>query len=119
MPLCEMTCGGSPPMSSPSRTIRPAVGRSTPVRQLNSVDFPAPFGPMTARISPGATASETWLSAVRPPNRTVRPSVRRIGGGAVTGPGPTTAPPLCASVTPADLGELAAGGEDRLLLGND
>ena len=64
------------------------MGRSTPVRQLNSVDFPAPLGPMTARISPGATASETWLRAVRPPNLTVSPSVRRMAGGAAPGPGP-------------------------------
>ena len=28
------------------------MGRSTPVRQLKNVLFPAPFGPMIARISP-------------------------------------------------------------------
>src|SRR5262245_10226084 len=109
-----MACGGSPVMSSSYRRTRPEVGRSTPVRQLNRVDFPAPFGPMTARISPGATASETWLRAVRPPNCTVRPSVRRIAGEAVPGPGRGAATPR-ASVTPAALGELAAGWEDRLL----
>ena len=60
----------------------PPVGRSTPVRQLKNVDLPAPLGPMMARISPRGTATFTLLSAVRPPKRTLRPSVRRMGRGA-------------------------------------
>ena len=52
MPFCEMRLGGRPVMSSPLNTMRPAVGRSTPVRQLKNVLLPAPFGPMMARISP-------------------------------------------------------------------
>jgi hypothetical protein len=31
--------------------VRDSVGRNTPVRQLKNVLLPAPFGPMTARIS--------------------------------------------------------------------
>ena len=54
MPFCEIRFGGSPVMSSPSNRMRPEVGRSTPVRQLKKVLLPAPFGPMTARISPRA-----------------------------------------------------------------
>ena len=38
------------------------------------MDLPAPFGPMTALISPSATRSETSSTAVRPPKRRVRPS---------------------------------------------
>src|SRR5712691_9508252 len=97
----EITCGGSPAMSSPWNTIWPLVGRSTPVTQLKRVDLPAPFGPMIPRIWPGGTATETWSRAVNPPNRTVSCSVRRIGAAPVT------------------LGELAGGWEERLLLGND
>src|SRR3990172_5904261 len=92
---------GSPAMSSPSKTIRPAVGRSTPVTQLKNVDFPAPFGPMIARTSPRGTATETSLSAVSPPNRTVSRSVRRIAESDVT------------------LGVLAGGRHDRLFLRDD
>src|SRR5205085_784705 len=100
MPFCEIRLGGSPAMFSPLNRMRPAVGRSTPVRQLNKVLLPAPFGPMTARISPGSTSNETLLSAVKPPKRSVSPSVRRIG--------PATY-----------LRELARRREDRLLLRHD
>ena len=68
MAFCEIRCGGSPVRSSPSNTMRPEVGAITPVTQLKKVDFPAPFGPMMARISPRGTVSETLLSAVNPPN---------------------------------------------------
>src|SRR4029434_1344323 len=66
-------------MSSPLNTMRPLVGRSTPVRQLKNVDFPAPLGPMIPRISPRGTEMLTLLTAARPPNRTVSDSVLRIG----------------------------------------
>jgi hypothetical protein len=36
-----------------------------------SVVLPAPFGPMTPTISPGAAWSDTRSSAVSPPNATV------------------------------------------------
>ena len=109
----EMRCGGSPVMSSPSKMIRPVVGRITPVMQLKNVDLPAPFGPMMARISPGCTVMQTLLSAVSPPKRTVRPSTRRIGAPprlfteAAILPGPVT------------LGKLAGRREDCRLLGDD
>ena len=45
----------------------------TPVSRLNSVDFPAPFGPMSAWIAPSNTSKETSSTAVRPPKRRVRP----------------------------------------------
>ena len=37
---------------------------------MNIVDLPAPFGPMTAWMVPGATVNETSESAVMAPNRT-------------------------------------------------
>ena len=39
---------------SPSSTISPAVGGKNPLIMLKKVVLPAPFGPMTARSSPGA-----------------------------------------------------------------
>src|SRR5438132_7189923 len=108
-----MRCGGSPAMSSPSKMILPAVGRSTPVTQLKNVDLPAPFGPIMARISPGWTAMETLLSAVSPPKRTVRPSVYKIGA----------APRLSAGMAmlrgTVMLVELTGRREDRRLLWDD
>src|SRR5712664_5011998 len=102
-------------MSSPWKTIRPAVGRSTPVRQLKNVDLPAPLGPMMPRSWWAGTARDTWLRAVSPPKRTISPSVCRSAG--------TAAPPLPAAAVPrcpsrVTLGELARRREVRLLLGD-
>src|SRR5262244_3866675 len=77
-----MRSGDSPVMSAPSNRMRPEVGRNTPVRQLKNVLLPAPFGPITARISSRTTAKLTLLSAVNPPNRIVRSSVRNMLAGA-------------------------------------
>ena len=52
MPFCEIALDGRPVMSSPLNKMRPLVGRSTPVRQLKKVLFPAPFGPMMAQTLP-------------------------------------------------------------------
>src|SRR5581483_11960898 len=90
-------------MSWPSIRMRPAVGRRTPVMQLKRVDLPAPLGPMTARISPRRTLSDTRSSAVRPPKRTVRSSVRRIAGS------PPSTPTTRGPVTPPGVGPLRRG----------
>src|SRR5215510_8771328 len=109
-------------MSSPSNTIRPLVGRITPVRELKNVDLPAPLGPMIPRISPRGTEMLTLLTAARPPNRTVRASVWRSGVDSVSVdtlwrmtrrsryPGTLRAP--------MPLGELAGRRDERLLLGD-
>ena len=39
----------------------PACGASSPASTRSSVDLPAPFGPTSATVSPGATASETLV----------------------------------------------------------
>src|SRR5258708_783420 len=77
MPFCEMRSGGNPVISPPSNRMRPAVGRITPVTQLKNVLLPAPLGPITARISSRRRSKLIALSAVRPPKRMVRPSVRK------------------------------------------
>ena len=48
---------------------------------LNSVDFPAPFGPMMPRISPRATAKETPSTARSPPKLLPIFSTRSTGPG--------------------------------------
>src|SRR5580765_6014991 len=102
-------------MSCPSNTMRPLVGRSTPVRQLKKVDLPAPWGPMTARISPCFTGTDTLLSAARPPNRIERPSVLRMTGVAAPRPLPAGA---SEEEVAATLRELAGGGHHGLVLGD-
>src|SRR3954451_8094527 len=56
---------------------------------LKHVVFPAPFGPISPRISPSLMSKSTWSSAVTPPNlmvtlstsrRALRPAVSRIDG---------------------------------------
>src|SRR5262245_33824359 len=129
----ETVWGGRPAMSSPSNTIRPLVGRSTPVRQLKSVDLPAPLGPMIPRISPEGTASDTLLSAASPPKRTVSASVLRIGAALVSvatrariwrsapgTPGRFEHPKLrrAARGPPVSSRELARRRDERLFLGD-
>src|SRR5262249_4821493 len=66
-------------MSRPSTKTWPAVGCRCPVIRLNSVDLPAPFGPMTAAISPSATARSTSETARKPPNDLDRPLTSSTG----------------------------------------
>src|SRR5690242_4652560 len=72
-PMPQILKGATPVMSRPSTTTRPAVGCRWPVMRLNSVDLPAPFGPITAAISPSATTRSTSLTARKPPNDLERP----------------------------------------------
>lgn len=44
----------------------PLVGRSRVVSMFMVVDFPAPFGPRKAKISPAVTEKEMWSTAVKP-----------------------------------------------------
>src|SRR5262245_62344797 len=54
--------------------MRPPLTGSSPEIKLNSVVFPAPFGPISARRSPGCTASVTRSTACNPPNERDTPS---------------------------------------------
>ncbi len=56
-------------MSRPSMKISPESGRSSPLRQRISVDFPAPLRPIMPRISPLRTLSDTPSRAAVVPNR--------------------------------------------------
>ena len=46
-----------PSIRVPSNRTWPSVGRNTPVTTLNTVVLPAPFGPISAKISPARTSS--------------------------------------------------------------
>src|SRR6476619_214056 len=59
--------------------MRPAVGRSTPVRRLITVVLPAPFGPIRAWRAPFSTESDTSFVAMMPPNCFTSPCVCSTG----------------------------------------
>src|SRR4051794_33872318 len=60
-----------PPMLLPLKSTSPDVGAYTPVIVLKHVVFPAPFGPIRPRISPGRMSNDTSSSATTPPKRIV------------------------------------------------
>ena len=53
------TPGPSSNRTRPFTSARPVSGRSSPEITESRVDFPAPFGPSTATVSPGARLSDT------------------------------------------------------------
>ena len=63
----------------PSKTMRPRSGLVKPATISKQVVLPAPLGPMTPRISPGATSKLTWSTATTPPKRRDTLSTVRIG----------------------------------------
>ena len=55
------------PGFTPPMVISPAVGVSSPIEHLISVDLPAPFGPSRPTSLPGSIEKLTSRSATRPP----------------------------------------------------
>src|SRR5258707_9533419 len=103
IPFCATMCTGSPVIFSPAKMTSPAVGFSTLVIRLNTVDLPAPFGPMTARILPASRLMSTASTATSAPKRRTNPLHSSSGIGC-----------LLAAVSRArDLGpRLEAPGQD-------
>src|SRR5690606_34304981 len=66
-------------MSSPARRIVPVSCLSVPQIWWMSVDLPAPFGPISAWISPGRRSSETSSVARSAPNDLLRFDSSRTG----------------------------------------
>src|SRR6266568_8267195 len=62
-----MRCGASPVTFCPRNRTEPASDLRNPERMPNSVDFPAPLGPMSEAMLPAGTARVTSSSAFRPP----------------------------------------------------
>src|ERR1019366_905343 len=80
MPALQVRSGRKPAMSRPSKTMRPLVGAKTPAMRLKSVVLPAPFGPMSATISPWSTRSDTSETAFRPRKYLQAPMISSIAG---------------------------------------
>ncbi len=62
--------------SRPSSSTAPSSGKSKPVRTFTSVDFPAPFGPMSPTTSWRWSSSVTSRSACTPSNARETPAAR-------------------------------------------
>lgn len=56
-PMRLISNGFLPSMRAPCSSTSPLVGAKRPLIRLNSVDLPAPLGPMMATRSPACTAS--------------------------------------------------------------
>ena len=72
-PARTIRCGGRRSMRWPSSSIRPASARTKPEMQLKSVDFPAPFGPISAVIEPASTTREASSTARTPAKALLTP----------------------------------------------
>src|SRR5690348_2845010 len=57
--------------STPSKRMRPSLGRRSPAMQLKKVDLPAPLGPMRPTISPLSTWRSAPATALKLPNALV------------------------------------------------
>src|SRR5260221_14794452 len=67
-PLRERRGAARAVMSSPPKRTCPASGGSSPESCLMKVVLPAPFGPITACVSPARTSKSTWSVATSAPN---------------------------------------------------
>src|SRR5215475_14193136 len=115
MPFCATACTRSPVMFSPAKITSPAVGFSTLVIRLNTVDLPAPFGPMTARILPASRRMSMASTATSAPKRRTNPLHSSSGIGGLRGIGNRRLLPEARRENPPDAlgGEHHEGDEDR------
>ena len=72
-PMRARSSGRSRRMLRPSKVTSPASGSIRPPSTLNSVDLPAPLGPMIPVMLWRAISSEQPASAWKPPNDLTRP----------------------------------------------
>src|SRR5437016_6880403 len=101
MPRLTMRYGASPPISRPSKRIEPASGTRAPASTLKIVLLPEPLGPISPRISPGSTANDTLLTAVKPPKRLLSPSIDNIDDGGSGGAPPDPPERSCVVTGPS------------------
>ena len=71
IPARAMAWGARSRRLRPSYVTRPSSGSYTRLTTLNSVVLPAPFGPISAQISPSPTVNDSCRRATMPPKRTV------------------------------------------------
>src|SRR3954452_11281709 len=81
MPRAAMRCGGTPSIDLPSNDQSPASGLSKPVIRLKNVVLPAPFGPISAVMTPRWTSRWLTSTAVMPPNCRTMLSTSRMESG--------------------------------------
>ncbi|MCY1367448.1 hypothetical protein D9M69_543830 [compost metagenome] len=62
--LIGRSYGGISVMSTPSRKMRPSVGRSKPASMRSKVDLPDPEPPSRAKISPFLISRDTSSTAI-------------------------------------------------------
>ena len=67
MPAALAAVGDANVTGSPSSSMRPSSGVTTPAMILISVDLPAPFSPRIAWMRPASIASSASWSARTPP----------------------------------------------------
>ena len=78
MPSRTRRCAGKPIRFFSSKYKDPASGWYRPESRLSSVDLPAPFGPISAKIDFSATPIETFCTARTPPKLLLIPLARKI-----------------------------------------
>ena len=67
IPRLQMSCDSSPSIRASLKRTVPERAFSIPATVRMREDFPAPFAPTIATISPCGTCSETWSSACASP----------------------------------------------------
>src|SRR5712692_7378035 len=96
-------------MSRSPRKICPRVGGRWPVMRLNSVDLPAPFGPITQAVRPRSTDRLTSWTATKPPNNLDTDSTR---SSMVSAPAARRPPADAISVPEIRLAQRVDGEDD-------
>lgn len=79
MPAWQRSAAGMRVTFRPLKVIVPDDGWYAPATKLKSVDFPAPFGPISPTIEPESTSKEILLLAINPPKRRDKLSISSIG----------------------------------------
>jgi hypothetical protein len=79
-PSCARASGVKSVMSCPSNKTLPMSTDRSPVRQLKNVDLPAPFGPISPRMSPCSSVTEAASTALKLPKAFVRLRASRSMG---------------------------------------
>ena len=80
MPWRTTSCRASREMSCPLKRMLPLLASNTRVMRFKSDVLPAPFGPITARISPARIEKLTSRTAFTPPNDRLSRSTSKNAG---------------------------------------
>src|SRR4029079_6183477 len=118
MPIRATLNHPTPLSDVPLNDQSPWSGWSKPVSRLKNVVLPAPFGPISAVITPRWISTWSTSTAVRPPNVRRTPSATTIGSGLET-PGSASSPARALRASSAEILVAAVGvsaGIERDLL---